>query len=182
MSEDITESIEGNWNKRPISNTARYVQYVGLDSVTVRNSDQKPFFFLFIDLDSKDNERLRGVLNICRRRKLRVYFYESCKGWHVISPCLLNIRVWAGIRKELEKLQDYSGDTIRWSPRYCDGKMLYTENWNTGKNQFNESYDLHYAILNKFQCDFDKFNDNIVSTQLQWNIYNQMRLKKIRHF
>ncbi len=111
MSEDRTESVEGNWNKRPISNTARYVQYVGLDSVTV-TGDYKPFFFLFIDLDTKDLEKLRDVLNICRRRKLRVYFFESCKGWHVISPCLLNIRVWSSIRKELEQYQNYSGTVM----------------------------------------------------------------------
>lgn len=182
MSDYIPETIEGNWSKTPISNELRYVQYVGLDSVTVRNSDSKPFFFLFIDIDTKDNETLRNALNICREKHLSVYFYETCKGWHIISPCLLTIRSWAAIRLRLDDLQDYSGDTIRWTPRKCDGKMLHYQNWNTGHQLHQESYDLIYHLHEKFYCDIipNKVT-NVVSTSLQWNVYNQLRLNLKRH-
>lgn len=183
MSTDfIPETIEGNWSKTPITGESRYVQYVGLDAVTIRNSDNNAFFFLFIDVDSKDPETLRNVLNICRDKRLTVYFYETCKGWHVISPCLLGIRNWMGILMRLKKFQDSSGDTIRWTPRHCDGKMLHYQSWNTKKKFHQESYDLHYHLHEKFMCDLtpEKLS-NVVSTKLQWKVYNQLRLNLKRH-
>lgn len=181
MYEKDVEIVEGSWTQRAITNITQYVQYVGLDAVTIRNKDSKPFFFLFIDIDTKDEEVLRSALNICREKRLFVYWYETCKGYHIISPCLLGIRNWVGILMRLKRIQDSSGDTIRWTPRYCDGTLLFYQNWNTGHKQHDESYDLHYHIRDKFCVKFDLKNDNYVSTSLQWNVYNQLRLKKIRH-
>jgi len=182
-SDEIPEIIEGNWTSRPITNESRYVQYVGLDAVTIRKHDLKPFFFLFLDIDSKDPEKLRKAINLCRERRLSIYFFETCKGWHIISPCLLGIRNWMGILMRAKHLQDSSGDTIRWTPRYCDGKALHYQSFNTKKRFFEESYDLHYYIHQKFQCDLtgEKIS-NVVSTRLQWNVYNQLRLNLKRHY
>lgn len=178
-----TKVIEGNWSKTPITNESRYVQYVGLDAVTIRESDNKPFFFLFIDIDAKESEKLRAALNICREKRLTVYFFETCKGWHVISPCLLGIRNWISILMRLRRIQDSSGDTIRWTPRHCDGKLLHYQSWNTKRKFHQESYDLHKALHEKFYCDLTsekKFN--AVPTKLQWNVYNQLRLSLVCHY
>ena len=182
MSEFNPKVIEGNWDKTPITNESRYVQYLGLDAVTIRNSDNKPFFFLFIDVDSKNPEKLRDALNICREKRLSVYFYETCKGWHIISPCLLKIRNWTYCLMKLRKIQDSSGDTIRWTMRKCDGKMLHYQSWNRVKRPYEESYDLIFALHEKFNCDItsDKIT-NCVSTKLEWNSYNQMRLNLSVH-
>lgn len=183
MSSNEPETIEGNWTARPISNSARYVQYVGLEPVTLRNSDNQPYFFLFVDLDTKDKEILRSALNVARQNHLTVYFFESCKGWHIISPCLLKIRKWAFLLKRLQELQDYSGDTIRWTPRKCDGKLLYYQSWNGAGKFYEESYDLHYRIHERFMCDLTKEKlVNVVSTKLHYNIYYQLRLNLKRHY
>jgi hypothetical protein len=175
--------IEGNGFSRAITNEARYVQYMGLDAVTIRNSDGKPFFFLFIDVDSKDPEKLRAALNLCREKRLSVFFYETCKGWHIISPCLLKIRNWTYCLMKLRKIQDSSGDTIRWTPRKCDGKVLHYQNWNTAKYQkHDESYDLIYHINQKFMTDIQPEQClRAVSSSLEWNTYNQMRLNLAVH-
>lgn len=177
-----TKIIEGNWSSRPVTDESRYIQYLGLDAVTVRNSDHQPFFFLFIDIDSKDTEKLRSTLNLVREKRLSVYFYETCKGWHIISPCLLKIRNWTYCLMKLRKLQDSSGDTIRWTQRKCDGKLLHYQSWNNVKRPYEESYDLHYAIHEKFMCDLTSEKlSNVVSTKLQWNFYNQLRLNLSVH-
>lgn len=181
MYEKDVEIVEGNWTQRTITNLPQYVQYVGLDAVTIRSKDSKPFFFLFIDIDSKDEEVLRHAINLCREKRLTIYWYETCKGHHIISPCLLGIRNWIGILMRLKRLQDSSGDTIRWTPRHCDGKLLFYHSFNTGHKQHQESYDLHYHIREKFGVKFDIRIDNMVSSSLEWNVYNQLRLKKIRH-
>jgi len=184
MSENPIETIEGNWTPRAITNESQYIQYLGLDAVTIKNLDGKPFFFLFIDLDTKDTEVLREALNLCREKHLSVFFFETCKGWHLISPCLLGIRNWTYLLMKLRKIQDSSGDTIRWTSRKCDGKALHYQSWNTKKKFYEESYDLIFAIHEKFMCDIQsgQMVFNVCSTKLQWNTYNQMRLNLKRHY
>ena len=183
MSGNEPKIIEGNGTNRPVSDEIKSIQYVGLEPVTIRNSDILPFFFLFVDIDSKDIEILRSALNIAKSHRLTVYFYETCKGWHIISPCLLNIRKWSFILKQLSGLQEYSGDTIRWTPRKCDGKILHYHSWNTGRRAFDESYDLIFKLHEKFMVDMtpDKIL-HAVSTKLSWNLYYQTRLNLVRHY
>jgi len=173
-----SEKTERNWIKRPISNSIVYVQEFGINAVTVK--DCNPYFFLFSDIDSKELEKLKEVLKVYKRNNLSVYFYETTKGWHIISPVLLGLRRWIGLTDQLRKLlPDYSFDTIRYSKRYTDGKKLYFEEWNS---ILHESYNLHYQIRYKFECGFDRILEHWISTKLQWCTYNQLRIIKKCHY
>lgn len=172
------ESTQRNWDKRPISNSVGLVPTFGINSITTRNG--KPYFFLFSDVDNKELESLKEVLKVYRYRNLSVYFYETTKGWNVISPVLLGFRNWVGICNTLRKiLPEYSFDTIRYTKRHSDGNQLYFEDWNS---KIPESYDLHYLIRNKFMVGFDRILEHWVSTKLQWTTYNQLRITKKRHY
>jgi len=173
----VIETIEGNWSKTPITGSAYQVSTIGINAVTIH--DSTPYFFLFSDIDTKEREQLREVLKVYRNRNLSCYFYETTKGWHVISTVLLKLRKWISLCNLLRPIvPDYSFDTIRYSMRSSDGKMLYFEDWN---HKELESYDLHYYILQKFNCDLKHFQNHYVSSKIDWTIYNQLRLKKIRH-
>ncbi len=172
------ETTEENWDKRPISNTVGNVQTFGINAVTIWDSN--PYFFLFSDIDSKELEKLVKVLMVYKHKSLSVYFYETTKGWHVVSPVLLGLRKWIGLTNQLRKLlPDYSFDTIRYSKRYTDGKKLYFEEWNS---RLPESYNLHYHIRYKFQYGFNEILEHWVSTKIQWSTYNQLRIIKKCHY
>lgn len=169
---------EKNWSKRPVTESVGNVQTFGINSVTIYDGD--PYFFLFSDVDTKDMEQLRRILQVYKQNNLSCYFYETTKGWHVVSPVLLKLRKWTRLVNQLRPLvKDYSFDTIRYTRRYTDGRILYFEEWN---NKNFESYDLHYLFRNKFECGFDKILENYVSTKLQWTSYNQLRITKKCHY
>ena len=173
-----SEKVERNWNKRLISNSVGNVQTFGINAVTIK--DGNPYFFLFSDIDSKELDQLKEVLKVYKHRNLSVYFYETTKGWHVVSPVLLGLRKWIDLTNQLRKLlPDYSFDTIRYSKRYTDGKKLYFEEWNS---ILPESYNLHYQIRYKFECGFNRILEHWTSTELQWCTYNQLRIIKKRHY
>ncbi|MCH7758697.1 MAG: hypothetical protein IIA19_09555 [Thaumarchaeota archaeon] len=172
------KTTERNWSQRPISGSVGNVPTFGINSVTIH--DGNPYFFLFSDVDTKQLESLKSVLKVYKHRNLSVYFYETTKGWHVISPVLLGLGKWIGLTNMLRPmLNDYSFDTIRYTSRQTDGKKLYFENWNWKEL---ESYDLHYQLRYKFQCGFDKIEKHWVSTKLQWSTYNQLRITKKCHY
>lgn len=172
------ENNQRNWNKRPISNTVGYVPTFGINAVTT--IETYPYFFLFSDIDTKEVNQLKEVLKVYRHRNLSCYFYETTKGWHVVSPVLLGLRKWIGLTNQLRKIiPDYSFDTIRYTKRSTDGKTLYFEDWNS---KISESYDLHYLLRNKFEVGFDRILEHWVSTKLQWCSYNQLRITKKRHY
>jgi hypothetical protein len=173
-----TEIIEGNGTFRPITNGIRYLQTVGINSVTMYDSN--PYFFLFSDIDTKDTEILQRVLMVYKHRNLTAYYYETRKGWHVVSPVLLKLRKWAGLTEQLRKiLPDYRFDTIRYTPRPTDGKILYLQQWNLKEP---ESYNLIWELHKKFMCDIQVMRECFVSTKLDWTIYNQLKCINIRHY
>lgn len=173
-----TEIIEGNGDGRIKTGFAYSASTIGINSVTMYDSN--PYFFLFSDIDTKETTQLLEILKVYKYRNLSCYYYETTKGWHVISPVLLKLRKWVAVCNQLRLIMpNYSFDTIRFSNRVTDGKILYYENWN---QKYLESYDLHYYITNKFYCTIDKFTENMVSTKIDWTIYSQLRLHKIRHY
>lgn len=172
------KTTENNWNKRPITNSVGNVQTFGINAVTIK--DGNPYFFLFSDIDNKELESLRQVLKVYKHRNLSIYFYETTKGWHVVSPVLLGLRKWMGLVNVLKPIMpDYLFDTIRYTKRYTDGKKLYFEDWNS---LLPESYNLHYQLRYKFQYGFDKILEHWTSTELQWCTYNQLRIIKKCHY
>jgi len=173
-----SQNVEGNWSERPISNSVGNVPTFGINAVTIMGGN--PYFFLFSDIDTKSTEQLKEVLKVYKHRNLTVYFYETTKGWHVVSPVLLGLRKWIGLTNQLRKLMpDYSFDTIRYTKRCTDGKKLYYESWNRKEL---ESYNLHYQLRYKFQVGFSQILPHWTDTKLDWCTYNQLRIIKKCHY
>lgn len=172
-----SETTKVNRFKRCVSNSTDIIQTIGINAVTI--FDKNPFFFLFSDIDSKDMESLLSVLKLYQHRHLSCYYYETTKGWHVISPALLTIRSWLSLVEQLKKqLPDYRFDTIRHTGRHTDGKILYWCKWNTIRL---ESYTLHELLRNKFCKQPLEKRSYHVSTKLDYSIYEQLHLLKYRH-
>ena len=97
---------------------------LGLEAVT--NFNEKSYFFLFADIDSKDENELLKVLKFYQKRHLSCYYYETTKGYHVASPVLLTFRTWLfRIRALKELVPQYSFGAIRISKRPTDGCTAY---------------------------------------------------------
>ena len=154
-------------------NSTHWVKTLGLDCVTLYND--KPYFFLFADLDTKDKEELLKVLVIFQRRGLSCYHYETTKGFHVVSPTMLTVREWVLHKKALDFLQ-YRFDTIRISKRSTDGKKLFFNHYNRHYRRM-ESSSLHNMLRNIYGCSEIEKNKQIVFTDLQFTTYMQLKLR-----
>ncbi len=146
---------------------------LGLEAVTIFN--EKPYFFLFSDIDSKDKDELLKVLKFYQKRHLSCYYYETTKGFHVVSPILMTFRTWLfRIRALKELVPQYSFGAIRISKRPTDGSIAYYQNWNDRKQR--ESYSLHVLMNEIF------FTNNVKmvkpkKTKLNYIWYDQLNFK-----
>lgn len=150
-----------------------WVKTYGLDCCTIYNN--KPYFFLFADIDTKDKEALLKVLTIFCKRNLSCYHYETTKGYHVISPTMLTVREWVNYKRALSYLE-YRFDTIRISKRVGDGKKLFYNHYNKHFRRM-ESKSFHNLFRNLFGYSEIENNLQIVSTILQYTTYMQLKLK-----
>ena len=113
---------------------------LGLEAVTTFN--EKPYFFLFSDIDSKDPDELLKVLKFYEKWQYSVYYYETTKGFHIVSPVLLSFRTWLfRIESLKKKVPEYRFGAIRISKRPTDSGIAYFQNWNNFKKK--ESITLH---------------------------------------
>lgn len=165
---------QNTWNRTPKTDATRLTENMGLDCVTVDLRDSQPYFFLFCDLDTKELDTLRVVLQKCARIGISAYFWETSKGWHVVSPALLKCRIWTSLRIGLQDIQRYYFDTIRWSTRLTDGAELFFQDSTKGK--FQESLTLHEAIARKFATDPILRG---IQTKLTWSKYDQLVFKQV---
>ena len=146
---------------------------LGLEAVTIFN--EKPYFFLFSDIDSKDKDELLKVLKFYQKRHLSCYYYETTKGYHVVSPILMTFRTWLfRIRALKELVPQYSFGAIRISKRPTDGTTAYYQNWNDRKQR--ESFSLHVLMNEIF------FTNNVKmvkpkKTKLSYIWYDQLNFK-----
>ena len=146
---------------------------LGLEAVT--NFNEKSYFFLFADIDSKDENELLKVLKFYQKRHLSCYYYETTKGYHVASPVLLTFRTWLfRIRALRELVPQYSFGAIRISKRSTDGATAYYQNWNDRKQR--ESFSFH-ALMSEI---FFTTNVKMVKpkkTKLNYIWYDQLNFK-----
>jgi len=146
---------------------------LGLEAVTIFN--EKPYFFLFSDIDSKDKDELLKVLKFYQKRHLSCYYYETTKGYHVVSPILMTFRTWLfRIRALKELVPQYSFGAIRISKRPTDSSTAYYQNWNDRKQK--ESLSLHVLMNEIF------FTNNVKmvkpkKTKLNYIWYDQLNFK-----
>ena len=161
--------------KMKVTNVIHDTEHIGLEAVTVL--DNKPYFFLFMELDSKDEEDLRLVLDFYRKQNLAFLWYESTKGWHVVSPSLLSLREWDLTKSELQglNLNYYHHLAIRIDTKKGDSSICYWENsTNPEEHKISSSLLSLYAL--RFQDSFP-CNDT-VKTRLFYVKYKQTRVKE----
>lgn len=163
---------EGLWSPRPITGSTHSLFVIGLDAVTVEPKSLEPYFFLFCDVDTKEPETLRAILQKLEKVGISAYFWETKKGFHVVSPALLKLRLWTSLRLGLQDRMQYYFDTLRWSARVTDSSILYFEDYH--RDKFQESLTLHQAIANKF-CTVPLMRG--VETKLTWSKYTQLEFK-----
>ncbi len=128
----------------------RFIQTLGLSCCCVRGVT--PYFFLFCDVDSKDTEQLRQALKFYAKNEMSVYWYHTPKGFHCISPCMLNIEQWTLKKKVFQQYfrNFYEYLTIRWSHKPTkDNGLHFIDNSNLS-DQYDESSTLHKAIAKRF--------------------------------
>jgi len=146
---------------------------LGIEAVT--NFNEKSYFFLFADIDSKDEDELLKVLKFYQKRHLSCYYYETTKGYHVASPVLLTFRTWLfRIRGLRELVPQYSFGAIRISKRKTDSSKCYYQNWNDRKQK--ESFSFH-ALMSEI---FFITNVKMVKpkkTKLNYIWYDQLNFK-----
>lgn len=148
-------------------------EHIGVEAITVHNN--KPYFFLFAELDTKDNETLRNVLDFFHKRRLAFLWYETNKGFHVVSPCLFSLREWDSTKRELQELipNYYHHLAIRIDNKKNDGLDCYWEN-----STYPEEYKISSSLLRiyemRFSCDLS-CNDT-VKTNLSYVKYKQTRI------
>lgn len=147
----------------------RNIQTIGLESITIY--DSKPFFFVFADIDTKDESFLLKVLTYFKFRHLSVYYYETNHGFHVISPCMLKFRKWTNVIEGLRQLlPDYRFNAIRCSTRN-DFNYARFENWN---DRYSESVTLHNLITNRFKMFDNPLIKKGKNSELSFIKYNQL--------
>jgi hypothetical protein len=146
---------------------------LGIEAVT--NFNEKSYFFLFADIDSKDEDELLKVLKFYQKRHLSCYYYETTKGYHVASPVLLTFRTWLfRIRALRELVPQYSFGAIRISKRKTDSSKCYYQDWNDRKQK--ESFSFH-ALMSEI---FFITNVKMVKpkkTKLNYIWYDQLNFK-----
>jgi len=146
---------------------------LGLEAVTTFN--EKPYFFLFSDIDSKDSEELLKVLKFYEKWHYSCYYYETTKGYHIVSPVLLTFRTWLfRIESLKKKVPEYRFGAIRISKRPTETTTAYYQNWNSRKQK--ESYSLHVLMNEIF------FTNNVKmvkpkKTKLNYIWYDQLNFK-----
>ena len=149
---------------------------LGLEAVTTFN--EKPYFFLFSDIDSKDTEELLKVLKFYEKWHYSCYYYETTKGFHIVSPVLLTFRTWLfRIESLKKKVPEYRFGAIRISKRPIESATAYYQNWNSRKQK--ESYSLH-VLMNEI---FFTTNVKMVKpkkTKLNYIWYDQLNFKSLK--
>ena len=149
---------------------------LGLEAVTIFN--EKPYFFLFSDIDSKDPEELLKVLKFYEKWHLSCYYYETTKGFHIVSPILLTFRTWLfRIESLKKKIPDYRFGAIRISKRPTDSSIAYYQNWNDRK--FKESFSLHTLMSEIFFITNVKMVKPKI-TKLNYIWYDQLNFKSLK--
>ena len=178
MEDELREILKGgrdqNTKTTPsiTKGSLRFVDYMGLGCQTSYRG--KPHFFLFADVDTKDPETLRLVLQVFATWKLVFYHYETSKGWHVVSPCLMELSDWDRARRELKEVLDnfYRNMVIRVERKAGDSFHLYFDNFNMSQ-KYKVSEDFIHMMNKRFDCTSSA--PNTVKTKLFFTKYTQVR-------
>ena len=146
------------------------VKTLGVESVTLYHD--KPYFMLFCDIDKKDPENLLSILKYFEKWHYSVYWYETTKGYHIISPILLTFRTWLFRTESLrKKIPNYRFGALRISRRINETKLCHFERWNYDK--FKESATIHDTLKQLFVIENHVFTKP-KETKLFYVYYDQL--------
>ena len=150
---------------------------LGIEAVTTFN--EKPYFFLFSDIDTKDKDELLKVLKFYQKRHLSCYYYETTKGYHVVSPILMTFRTWLfRIRALRELVPQYSFGAIRISKRPFESSIAYYQDWNDRKQK--ESSSFHALMSEIFYVMKAIKQVKPKKTKLNYIWYDQLNFKSLK--
>ena len=85
---------------------------------------------------------------------IAVLWYETNKGYHIVSPSLIGVQKWLRLCKASQEIYPnpfYLHDVIRISKKKNDGKIIYSENADT-KGIYNISDNLVKIFEDKYRC------------------------------
>lgn len=163
--------------KRREQNPTGLYTVLALNCVTV-DEKQKPFFFLFSDIDDKTDYHLSRILKFFAFNELSFYWYGTSKGYHVISPCLLDIETWYKLRRGLKLIEDgyYEGLNIRFSPKNKNDftKGFYDNGYTNQK--YVESKDLNDIMVKRCKIKRNCKVIDQVPTYLQFTVYKEIEI------
>jgi len=146
------------------------IKTLGLESVTIFNN--KSYFFLFADIDTKDKEQLLSIMKYFEKWNYSIYVYETTKGYHIISPVLLTFRTWLFRTESLrKKVPHYRFGALRISRRNTDSKICYFYQWNYRKYKESQS------ISDLLNLQFEIKNEKLIKprkTKLSYVWYDQL--------
>ena len=155
----------------PVINNIELVNTRGLEAVTLFNG--KPYFFLMCDIDSKDPEKLISILKYFQKWHYSVFYYETTKGYHIISPILLTLRTWAFRLETLRHLiKGYRFVALRISRRSNESNICHYKSWNDKK--FKESESIHLLMNELFSMLYHNAPKKLKLTQLFFINYDQL--------
>lgn len=154
-----------------------FIPVEGINCITISGST--PFFFLFAEIDDKELDHVRRVLKYFAKNKLSVYWFETSKGFHFISPCLLTLEQWIRIKYPLIKILEnyYECINLRWSSKPTDPATSFL-NYNifNDDNDFDESLSLHKLIWRKFDSIFKLYGVTLHDTIIRFVEYEEFML------
>ena len=134
------------------TNVIRYVERLGIQCDTTY--DNNPYFFLFVEIDTKDKNLLQSMLKRILNQRIAVLWYETNKGYHIVSPSLIGVQKWLRLVKACQEIYPnpfYLHDVIRITKKKNDGKMIFSENADT-KGIYNVSDNLVKIFELKYKC------------------------------
>lgn len=101
----------------------REFHVIGVNCVTTVNNEA--FFFLFADVDTKDEYVLKSTIKYFVTHNLDCFWYETSKGYHVFSSVLLDVEQWDSLRYGLGLVlrNYYRGINLRISKKSSDPKV-----------------------------------------------------------
>ena len=157
------------------TNVVKYVERLGIQCDCV--FDHTPYFFLFVEIDTKDKNLLQSMLKRILNQHIAVLWYESSKGYHIISPSMIRIQKWLRLVKACQEIYPnpfYLHDVIRISKKKNDSKMIFSENADT-KGIYNISDNLVKIFEDKYNCSLPF--PNKVKTKITLTKYEDIELE-----
>tara|TARA_R110002012_G_scaffold292856_1_gene488229 strand:+ start:665 stop:1150 length:486 start_codon:yes stop_codon:yes gene_type:complete len=153
----------------------KHVERLGLEAVTLY--ENHPSFFLFVEIDTKDKAVLQSLIKYITNRNISVIFYESNKGYHIVSPSLLHFQEWLRVVKMCQKIypnEFYMHDVIRISNKKNDSKQMTWYN-----ADFGQVHKVSQDLLSLYESKFERKIPcpNTVKTKLSFTKYEDLEIE-----